>query len=81
MQNITERLYCVPLNEMVIYMEVTQDEYELPVVIADDLAELSWRSRTTKNAIKSAISHLKSGKIKKSRFIKVEIPEGEENAE
>lgn len=71
-------MYYVPLNKMIVYMEVTKDEYELPVVIADDLAELSRRSRTTKGAIKSAISHLKSGKIKKSRFIKVEIPEGDE---
>lgn len=61
---------------MIIYMEITRDEYEFPIHIADSASEkLCGVSR---NCILSCISKSKKGKIGKSRYIKVEVPDDEE---
>lgn len=53
-------------------MEVTQDEYELPVTVAYTIDELA-RLRNTKVAtIRSCISNEKAGR-RKSKYKKVEI--------
>ena len=51
-----------------IYLEVTQDEYELPLKVANSPEELAKMCGTTKNAVCSAISHYKAGRLKKTRF-------------
>lgn len=56
-----------------IYMKVSSDEYELPLVAADTLGELSRLTGASENCIKSAISHVKSGRRKRSIYVKVEI--------
>ena len=56
----------------VVYMEVTQDEYELPVAIADSAGQLAEMRGTTKATIFSLISHEKAG-VCKSKFKRIEI--------
>ena len=58
---------------MYLYMQVTQDEYELPIYVCDSVAELSRLSGSTKANIRNCISRVKNGKRKKSRFVKVDI--------
>ena len=59
---------------MTVYMEVTQDKYELPVAIADNAEILAKKCGTTKNSIFSIIAHAKKDG-RKARFVKVEIDE------
>lgn len=56
---------------MCLYMLVTEDEYELPLVIADSLGELAEILEIPKNRISSAISHAKK-KGYRSKYVKVE---------
>lgn len=58
-----------------LYMVVTLDKYELPLYVADSVAELSEWSGNTIGAIYSLMSKAKNGKIKRSRFISVDISE------
>lgn len=51
-----------------LYLEVTQDEYELPLKVANSPEELAKMCGTTKAAVCSAISHYKAGRRKKTRF-------------
>lgn len=57
---------------MTLWMEVTQDEYELPVAVADSRRELAELRHTTIAAISCAIYQAKSRK-KRSRYVKVKI--------
>lgn len=61
-----------------LYMKVTNDEYELPVAVADSSKELAEMVGTTRNAILSAISHGKTDKYKRV-YIKVEFEDEEED--
>ena len=56
-----------------IYMQVTTDEYELPVAVANSIGELAEITGFTYNQIATRISWVKSGKIKKKEFVKVEV--------
>lgn len=56
----------------VVYMEVTKDKYELPVAIADSVAELARMIGQSRNTISSAISHAKK-KGYNSHYVKVVI--------
>ncbi len=56
----------------VLYLEVTRDEYELPIAVADTCGELAVMRGTTKNAVLSGISHEKRNG-RQSRFKKVVI--------
>lgn len=56
-----------------VYMQVTPDEYELPMAVANSPRELSQITGFTVNQILSRISLNKSGKVKKRQFIKVEV--------
>lgn len=58
-----------------IWMEVTQDKYELPVAIADTAKELAEIVGTTTNNIVSQCSHYRKGRLKSSRFRMIEIEE------
>ena len=62
---------------MTVYMEITQDEYALPVIVADYIDELVEKTGLTHNNISSQISKNKKGIYKRPRFISVEIPEDE----
>ena len=60
---------------MVVWMEVTKDEYELPVFIADSAPELAQLSGVKENLVYSMASKYKAGVLKRSKFQRVEIPE------
>jgi hypothetical protein len=57
-----------------IYMEVTQDEYELPVAIASTSTELAKLCQTTTNAIRQGLHRRKNPK-RWSRFVRVDVEE------
>lgn len=57
---------------MVVYMEVTADEFELPIAVADSAGQLAKMCGTTKGTIFSLISHEKAG-VQKSKYKRVEI--------
>ena len=56
---------------MVLYMYVTNDIYELPICVAESVVELSKMVGISPNCISSSISHQKSGRNKRSQYIKV----------
>ena len=57
--------------KMKLYLLVTEDEYELPLVVAESLTELSEILQIPKNRITSAISHAKRRGYR-SKYVKVE---------
>lgn len=56
----------------VVYMLVTQDKYELPLVVADTVAELAKLTGQKRSSVASAISHAKK-KGFSSRYVEVVI--------
>ena len=52
---------------MTVWMLVTKDEFELPVVIADKSTELAKMCGVSNRTIISGALRSKSGKVKKSR--------------
>lgn len=56
---------------MTLYMLVTDDEYELPLVVADSVSELARILQITPNAISSAISKSRKNGYR-SIYVKVE---------
>ena len=63
---------------MVIWMKVTNDEFELPVAIADSAPLLAEMIGTTAASVRSSVSHFKSGRNKRSLYRKVEVTEDDE---
>ena len=62
---------------MTVYMEVTRDEFELPVAVADSWEELAVMRKISISSIYSIMSHCKMHGWK-CRYIKVEIEDNEE---
>ena len=58
---------------MTVWMLVTKDKYELPVIIAETSTELARICGVSNRTVISGALRSKSGKVKKSRYIKVEI--------
>ena len=63
---------------MTIYMEVTQDKYELPLALADSPGELAKIVKCTANNVSSCVSKRKSGIYKSGRFIAVKVKDEQE---
>lgn len=61
---------------MTVWMKVTDDEYELPIVIADSAAELARMLGCSANSIYSSICRFNMGYT--SRYRKVEIDQAED---
>lgn len=57
---------------MFIYMEVTQDKYELPVAVAGSVKELAIIRGITENAISSSMSHARKNGYK-CKYVRVEV--------
>lgn len=55
-----------------VYMLVTQDKYELPLIVADSVTELAQILGIKRNVISSAMSHAKK-KGFKSMYVKVVV--------
>lgn len=56
-----------------LYLEVTSDKYEFPIHICDSVKELCAVTGATETNIRSCLSKVKSGVLKKCRFVKVEL--------
>ena len=69
---------------MTLWMEVTRDEYALPIAVATSVKELAELRGTSPTAIRSAMSKYKkrteTNKKKKPlcRYLKVEIEEDDD---
>lgn len=61
--------------KLFVYMMITNDEYELPLAVADTVKELSEIINVSSNAIRSAISH----KPKKCIYVKVDIGDADDS--
>lgn len=60
-----------------VWMEVTRDQYELPVRVANSAKELASLAGTTLSNVMSGACRGKKG-LYKSRFVKVEVDMEEE---
>ena len=58
---------------MTVYMEITQEKFELTFFVADTIHEMALKTGLKHNNISSQISKYKKGVYKKPRFICVEI--------
>lgn len=58
-----------------VYMLVSNDKYELPLMVADSVTELAELVGVKRSYISSAMSHAKK-KGFKSRYVKVDLKEG-----
>ena len=63
---------------MTVWLYVTKDKYELPLVVADSISLLARKLGVTTNTIHSAISRSRKCGYK-CRYIKVVIDETEED--
>lgn len=58
---------------MIVYVMISKDRYELPLIVADTQSELARLAGVKVSAVSSGISKTKLGKLKRSKYIKVEI--------
>ena len=58
---------------MKVYMAVTADKYELPVVVADSPAELARLCGLTYGSVLSSISKGNICRSRKAKLLKIEI--------
>lgn len=63
---------------MYVWMEISQDEYELPLAIAENAQELAKKCGASLSTVKSSASRAKHGKQDHGfcRFLQVELEEG-----
>ena len=59
----------------VVYLKVSHDKYELPLVVADSVREMAEICGVPENNISSLISKYEHGILKCTSFMKVVIPE------
>lgn len=62
---------------MTLWMEVTQDDLELPLIVAGSPQELADKVGTDVNNIYKSASRRRRGEAQKGRFVRVEIEEDE----
>lgn len=62
---------------MKIYMRVTGDKYELPVLLAANVQELADKCGVKRSTVESAISKFYHGRLKTCPYRVVEIEEEE----
>lgn len=58
-----------------VYMEITLDEYELPVAVADSVVELAKLIKISADTIYNVMYHNKVRGLKRCKYIKVELEE------
>lgn len=58
---------------MKLYMAVTADKYELPLIVSDKVKDMAKYSGTSENNVYQGISHNFPGRKTKMKFIKVEV--------
>lgn len=62
---------------MTLWMEVTMDDLELPVIVADSLRELARKAGKSPNNIASGRYHARI-RGHRQRYVKVEVEDGED---
>lgn len=65
------------VKQRTVYMKVTDDEYELPVAIANTMKELAQILGVKKDTISGYISRYNRGLASHSAYRKVEIDDDE----
>ena len=63
------------MMEKVIWMEVTNDEYDLPLAFANCATQLADMVGVKRNAVFEAVSKWKAGKTKTCRYRRVVLEE------
>lgn len=61
----------------VLWLEITTDEYELPLAVADTATELAVMSGHCRTKVQRNMWRWKNGKMPRCRYRKVEIDEEE----
>ena len=56
-----------------LYLQVTNDKYELPLVVAESQEELALICGVSRNTIASSLRRQRSGECRRSQFRAVEI--------
>lgn len=64
---------------MKLYMIVTADEYELPLMVADKAKDLAKYKGISPSTVSTHIKRKYSGKISGIKYIKIEIDNEEKN--
>lgn len=64
---------------MNIWMKVTRDKYQLPLILADSAVELARLCDTTPNSIVSTVSHYNKGRIDFPSYVCVRITDYEDD--
>ena len=62
---------------MKLYLEVTRDKYELPLVVTDSPSKLAKICGVRPNTVCSSCSLHQSGIYKRTRFVSVEVDDEE----
>lgn len=62
---------------MKVYMQVSPDKYELPIVVAGSASELARIAGVAETTVLSAIAHYNKGE-RKAKYIRVEIEDDEQ---
>lgn len=62
---------------MVLYLATTTDKYELPIAVADSVRELAKMLKVHPNTISCHITLCNQGKLKKQKYFRVEVEDGE----
>ena len=58
-----------------VYMMVTNDEYELPLIVADTLDELAEKAGKKKTTISMCLYKYNAGKTSRCMYRRVEVEE------
>ena len=66
---------------MRLYLKVTRDEYQLPLMVEDSPIKLAARDGTNAKSVTQMCSKAKRGEIKKPRYIRVEVEDDEEETD
>lgn len=56
-----------------VYMLISRDEYQLPMAVADSAEALAEMTGASLSTVRSTICKEKQGKLKRPRFVRVEI--------
>ena len=66
---------------MKIFMEVTRDKYELPLIVADSSGKLAMQAGVKQSNVTSSIAKHAKGERKRCRFIMVEVEDESEGGD
>ena len=65
------------ISKKSVWMEVSQDKYQLPIRVGESSGDLARQCRVTKGYVEQCWYNYKNGKAESTRFVKVEMDEEE----